>query len=182
MYKRQAGFTDTELVKVYKTILRPVADYMAVVYHSMMTDEQDEMVERLQAQALKNIFGWSHSYAALRIKAGVPTLRQRRIDLVDKFAEKCAANSRFARWFPKRPGMRAASRSKEKYLESFARCDRLRNSPLHYMRRRLNGKEGKQYGVRNQEYRDTLGDGIALVAGPASMMRRGRTVDGEREK
>ena len=29
------------------------------------------------------------------------------------------------------------------YLEEHARCDRLKNSPIFYMRRRLNGKEGR---------------------------------------
>ena len=46
------------------------------------------------------------------------------------------------------------SRSSQKYKEEFARCDRLKNSPLYYMRRRLNGKEGKTYGKRNSKYRD----------------------------
>ena len=37
----------------------------------------------------------------------------------------------------------------ERYQEFFARCDRLKNSPLFYMWRRLNGKEGQHCGRRN---------------------------------
>ena len=44
-------------------------------------------------------------------------------------------------------------------MEEFARCNRLRDSPIFYMRRRLNGKEGKSYGSRNRDYRDAPGAG-----------------------
>ena len=33
---RACGFSEAELVKVYKTVVRPVADYMAVVYLSLI--------------------------------------------------------------------------------------------------------------------------------------------------
>ena len=48
-------------------------------------------------------------------------------------------------------------RQGDKYVEFFAKCDRLRNSPLYYMRRRLNGKEGKKYGEKNSQYRVNFG-------------------------
>ena len=124
-------------------------------YHSILTDEQDEQIERLQAQALKCIFGWRVPYAEMRSKAGVTTLRQRRIEMADKFEEKAAGSTRFSGWFPRKQPTRSTSRVKDQYLETFARCDRLRNSPVHYMRRRLNGKLGKTYGERNRKYRDT---------------------------
>ena len=49
---KTAGFTEGELAVVYRTVVRPVLDYGAVIYHPMLTDEQDQAVERLQAQAL----------------------------------------------------------------------------------------------------------------------------------
>ena len=151
---RHAGFNQEELAKVYRVIVRPVADYMQVVYHSMLTDRQDEEVERLQSQALKLIYGRELPYRQMRERASVTTLRERRIEAVDKFAQKCAGG-KFARWFPLKRAQRSSSRAKgEKYAETFARCDRLRDSPLHYMRRRLNGKVGKRYGERNKRYRD----------------------------
>ena len=42
-----------ELATVYRTVIRPILDYCAVVYHPMLSDEQDQAVERLQARALK---------------------------------------------------------------------------------------------------------------------------------
>ena len=54
---RKAGFTNKELAKVYRTILLPIVDYCAAVYHPMLNDEQDQIIERLQSQALKCIYG-----------------------------------------------------------------------------------------------------------------------------
>ena len=144
-----AGFTQEELARVYTTVIRPILDYCAVVYHPMLTDEQDQQVERLQAQALKNIYGYRVSYAKMRRKAGIKTHRERRIALCDKFAEKARTNPMFERWFPLRSGRHA-----EQYHEKPARTDRLFNSALFYYRRRLNGKAGKTFGERNRRYRE----------------------------
>ena len=61
-------------------------------------------------------------------------------------------SDRFTSWFPKRVRARNTWGG-ELYLEQFARCDRLKNSPLFHMRRRLNGKEGKAISERNAERR-----------------------------
>ena len=142
---KKNGFNEEELVKVYKTCIRPVADYLDIVYHSMLTDDLDEELDRLQNQALKIIFGTRSGDTRLggrrlRELAGVTTLRERRVAHCDKFAAKCAESPRFGHWFPLRRGRRSARGSNlEKYQETFARCKRLRDSPLHFFRRRLNG-------------------------------------------
>ena len=147
-----AGFNEDELATVYRTVVRPILDYCAVVYHPMLNDDQDQQVERLQAQALKSIYGYKDSYQTMREKAGISTHRARRIALCDKFAEKAAANPRFESWFPLRTGR--SGRNAEMYHEFNARTGRLFNSPLYYFRRRLNGKDGKTYGKRNEKYRN----------------------------
>ena len=152
---KRSGFSCDELVTVYKTMIRPVAEYGCVVYHSSLTDEQDELLDRIQTQALKSIFGPFKSGRKLRAEAGISTLRERRIHLCDKFARKSLANPRFSHWFPIKK-TRASSRNRkgqEVFVENYARCERLVNSPLYYFRRRLNGKEGKCYGKRYAEYR-----------------------------
>ena len=153
---KNCGFTQEELTRVYATMIRPVSDYGCVVYHSSLTDEQDEELDRLQNQALKCILGPGLSGRRMRELAGVCTLRQRREDLCDKFAAKLAANPHFSDWFPIK-STRASTRSgvkREVYLEKTARCSRLADSPLFYFRRRLNGKAGKTYGKRYAEYRE----------------------------
>ena len=141
---KRNGFTADELVTVYKTIIRPVADYGSVVYHPSLTEEQEEALERLQNHALACIYGPGVSARIMREKANIPTLRQRRETQVDKFAAKCAANPLFERWFPLKTTRtsRRSGKTEEIYKETKARCDRLQNSPFFYYRRRLNGKPG----------------------------------------
>ena len=55
--------------------------------------------------------------------------------------------------------------------EEFARCNRIRDSPIFYMRRRLNGKDGKKYGERNREYRDG-GGRVSLEMNAARRKKR----------
>ena len=145
------GFAEKDLVTVYTTMVRPVADYMMEVYHSMLTDSQDEALERFQTHALKCIYGHRLSGRKMRELAEINTLRERRIEYCDKFAKKCIQSDRFDHWFPKREGR--ATRNSEEFEEQYARCDRLFNSPLFYMRRRMNGKPGRSYGLRNAQYR-----------------------------
>ena len=155
IHLQQHGFNTDELLRVYTTVIRPVAEYCAPVFHSMLTDREDEQLERLQSTALRYIYGFGISYAKMRdLAGGLETLRSRRIALCDKFANKCVTSERFSKWFKPHVRRRASSRSQTQYEEKFARCERLRNSPLFYMRRRLNGKPGKTYGKRNQQYRE----------------------------
>ena len=67
----------------------------------------------------------------MREKVGVSTLRAWREEPYDKFTAKCLKNERFMGWFPERP-MGRATRGSEHYLETFVRCEKLRNSPLFY--------------------------------------------------
>ena len=136
------------------TCILPVIDYCQVIYYPLLTDNQDQQVERLQAGALKCIYGYGTSYARMRELAEVSTLRQRRIEASDKFAKKSLGLPRFSGWFPLRNTGRSGVRRGEVFQEEYARTNRLFHSPIFFMRRRMNGKEGKRYGERNKEYRE----------------------------
>ena len=92
----------------------------------------------------------------MRDKANIPSLRERSIALCDKFANKCLADPRFSHWFPEKSSKTTLRQGKtcEKFREDKARCDRLFYSPIFYFWRRLNGKTGNNYGMRNAQYRD----------------------------
>ena len=114
------------LPRVYKTCVRQVADYLDVVYHSMLTDDLDEELDRLQNHALKIIFGPGKGGRTLRGLAGVTTLRERRVAHCDKFATKCAESSRYGGWFPLKNTRRSGRYGTcKKFAEKFARCERL---------------------------------------------------------
>lgn len=155
MHLKNIGFNEEELVQTYQSSIRPLADYCCPAYHSMTTDIHDQLLEQAQTGALRRIYGYKVPAMQLRQRSELETLRERRVKLTDKFATKCITDERFKHWFPVADG-RKSGRQSEKYKEFFAKCDRLKNSPLYYMRRRLNGKEGKKYGERNKKYRENF--------------------------
>ena len=67
-------------------------------------DAQDEYLDHCQMHALRYIYGKDMSYAKIREKAGVSTLRARREELCDKFRAKFIKRPRFQHWFLKKLG------------------------------------------------------------------------------
>ena len=131
------GFSTADLLKVYLSTIVPCHDYCSVVFHSSLTKQQSNSIERLQAQALKCIYGYDYSYRALLEMTGLPTLEARREARCDRFALKCAASDKFVNWFPLERNPRPV-RDRNLYKEFRARTVRLMNSPLFDLRRRLN--------------------------------------------
>ena len=131
------GFSQEDLLKVYKSTILPCHDYCSSVFHSSLTLSQTVVLERLQSKALKAIYGYEPSYRELVEKSGLTTLRARRELREIKFARKCVSSPRFSRWFPARlPGRE--TRDGSIYEEQFVRTHRCYNSPVYSMRRRLN--------------------------------------------
>ena len=131
---RKSGFSEDELLKVYKSYIRPSIEYSSTIYHPMITAEQQLLIERQQFFALKNIYGFTYSHRQLLEMSGLQTLHERRGEACKKFATKTAKNPRFTHWFPKR----RTRGGDEQYLELPARTDRRKQSPLYYYRRLLN--------------------------------------------
>ena len=131
------GFSQEDLVKVYKSTILPCYDYCSAVYHSSLTLSQTIVLERLQGKALKAIFGFEPSYRELVEKAGLTTLRARREVRELAFARKCVGSVRFSHWFPARNQVRD-TRDSLTFEEKIARTQRCYNSPVYSMRRRLN--------------------------------------------
>ena len=138
---KKNGFTDDELIRVYKSQMRPVAEYSSVAWHSLLTREQSENIERQQSQALKHIYGYKMSARKMRAKAGLDRLEDRREAACLKFAKKCSTGDRFGAWFERNVtgtrDRRSVGNYKD-YVQPRARTDRHNNSPLNYCRRLLN--------------------------------------------
>ena len=62
-----------------KNCLKPTRHWSAllqsIVFHSMLTDAQDEELEKLQATALRHIYGYGISYAKVLEESSLDTLR-----------------------------------------------------------------------------------------------------------
>ena len=132
---KRLGLTQQELVKVYTSILRSTVEFSSVVYGPMLTREQSNDLEHLQMQALKIIYGFDVSYRKILENTGLEKLEDRREKAIVRFAEK-NLDSKFAHWFPRNESKR--TRQGLEFKEERARTDRLRNSPIYCMRRRLN--------------------------------------------
>ena len=134
---RKAGLDEHDLIRVYKSTIRPVIEYSSVIYHSMLTKEQAEYIEKQQTRALKNIFGNQYSRRRLLELANLPTLEHRREQACLRFAQKTANNPRFQHHFVQKKTRLRANKASQ-YVEQNARTNRRKNSPYFYFRRILN--------------------------------------------
>lgn len=73
-----ADFSQDELLTVYKSTILPCHDYCSNVFHLSLTLSQTIVLEKLQAKALKAIYGFDPSYRELMERADLVTLRTRR--------------------------------------------------------------------------------------------------------
>ena len=120
-------------------MIRPVAEYCSSVFHTMISQSDSLELERIQAQALKGIFGWKLSYSKLLEKSGIERLDMRGENRFLELAKKMQQSSRFASWFPLRLNRRPELRDTgEKFKIYPATNERFANSPLNQMHRKLN--------------------------------------------
>ena len=129
-----------DLVKIYTTILRPVLEYAAVIYHHLLTSEQSEQIERMQRTAMNIIFGPSTSYRDALHRSGLPRLSERRSELFGKFALKTFNNPRYSHWFAPAPNKNHDLRKKPKILKKKPKTDRMIKNPMYQMIEYINNE------------------------------------------
>ena len=64
--------------EIYTIFVRPVIEYAAVVYGSLLTEESSNKLEQLQKRALKMIYGQKTSYSKCLELSGIATLKAKR--------------------------------------------------------------------------------------------------------
>ena len=137
-YLKKSGMSPSDICRAYVTYLRPVLEYSSITMHSMLTQESSDLIDRQQARALKIAYGFHLSSHQVQELSGLELLSLRRRKAVDRFALRLVDSPAFSHLFPLRPDDRRRSRVSHKYLEEHAKTSRLFNSPVFYMRRRLN--------------------------------------------
>ena len=145
--RKVAGFCDSQqdLKEIYILFVRSILEQSAVVWHSSLTDENRQNLERVQKSALRLILGHNYtSYQSGLNKIGLQTLDERREEICLNFARKCVKNEQFKQMFPLNKQTNMKTRHKEKYKVQFANTDRLQKSPIIYMQKLLNLDEQKQ--------------------------------------
>ena len=138
---KRRGMNNEQLKKVYTSMIRPSIEYASVAWHSMLTKEQANVLEGQQVQCLKKILGPGTSARRMRQVLQIEPLYERREKAVVKFGQKCLKSDRFRQWFPQRtipPYERRANVSYRLFYEPTCRTERHKNSPLNYIRKKLN--------------------------------------------
>ena len=129
-----------DLKIVYMTYIRSLCEQSSSVWHSSLTLENEEDLERIQKVAFKIILKnrYTDYQNALNILE-LQTLKERREELCLKFAQKCLSNPKMKVLFP--PNNRTHDmkpRSLEHFQILFANTERLKRSPIIYMQTLLN--------------------------------------------
>ena len=139
-FLKRSKMAPSNLLKVYKEVLRTSAEYSSVVYGSLIPEYLSEKLESVQKQALKIIFGHDVDYDELVTNGTIETLKDRREQALLRFALKAASSDRFGpAWFTENKearDLRASTMSK--YVEKHYSTERGRNNPISVMTRKLN--------------------------------------------
>ena len=132
-----------EMINIYVLYIRSVVEYSSVVWHSSLTQEDSNSLERVQKTALRIILkdNYVDYYHALNL-VDLETLFDRREKLCIKFATQCVKNKKMAHMFPLKSKV-VNTREHERYYVQPAFTDRLKYSAIPYMQRLLN-KKNKQ--------------------------------------
>ena len=142
LLRRVASFGTSveDLKNIYFLFVRSQLEQSAVVWHSSLTEENINDLERVQKSAAKIILGNKYqSYEKALDELGIDTLEERRKTLCYRFAKKCLNNEKAETMFPlneKRHNM--DTRKTEKYQVNHAHTDRLKKFALIYMQNLLN--------------------------------------------
>ena len=129
-----------DLKQIYISQIRSKLEQSAVVWHSSLTQRNENDLERVQKAALKVILreryqNYGDALTTLRIKS----LKDRREDLCLKFAKSCLKVEKFKKFFPLNKKDHVMSmRNSEKFALEKCGSVRYRDSALPYMKRLLN--------------------------------------------
>ena len=92
-----------DLKQIYTIFIRSILEQSCVVWHSSLTQEESDSLERVQKSAVKTILN-NHKidYEKALSRLNLDTLSVRRNDLCEKFATKCLGNDKTKSWFQKK--------------------------------------------------------------------------------
>ena len=146
---KYAGTGIEDLVIVYKIYIRSRLEYNSVVFHSSLTQEQSDSLDRCEAVCLRIILQEmfvSHSAACEML--GIRKLSDRRETRCLDFSKKCIKHPQNKRMFPVNPYIDndLNIRNREQYIVNFCRTETYRKSAIPYCQRLLNSEAMKTAG------------------------------------
>ena len=128
-----------DLKSIYTTYVRPVLEQSSVVWHSSLSSENCENLERVQRSAIRLIMGRKNFNYIESLK--LPTLQDRRSKLCYNFAKRATLNWKANKMFPIRKEKRENKRRfTEKYHVNKAKTKRYQQSAIPFLQKLLNEK------------------------------------------
>ena len=158
------GLHPDELIKAWRSMLRPITEYAVPLWHSGLTDADSNKIEFLQKKALGVILGCVYidnkryynldnnivTYNQALQKLSLTPLNERREVLTSKFAIDTARNEKHNGFFIEKQVQNIATRNMFVLDEPFCRTDRYFKSAIPYMSRMLNGVYLSKKKVQNK--------------------------------
>ena len=146
------GLQSEELICAWKSILRPNTEYAVALWHSGLSSQDSNRIERLQKRVLAIIFGTVYidfkryykinhhnlTYMEALHVTGLTTLRDRREVLTNNFALDMAKNENHNDLFPKYKHISTKTRNQCMINEILCKTNRYYKSAVPYMARVLN--------------------------------------------
>ena len=142
------GTSAEELKNIYILFIRSILEQSATVWHSSLTAENSDDLERVQKSAFKVILQDKfNGYKNALIVLELDTLSERRKQLCLNFAQKCLNNKKTKQMFPLNNKTHTMNtRNTDKFHVQHANTSRLQNSSIVYMQKILNeNEEAKQH-------------------------------------
>ena len=129
-----------EMVNMYILFIRSVLEQSCIVWHSSITVDDSNAIERVQKTALRIILAEDYSdyHSALQLTE-LSTLIERRSQLCLKFAKRHVRKGKDDGLFPRNVKI-VNTRPHEAFFVTPARTDRLAKSAVPYMQRLLNNQ------------------------------------------
>ena len=136
---KYAGVCQDDLIDIYVLFIRSVTEYCAVSFHSTLTQEQTNKIEKIQKTCLKVILGDPYTdYESALISCGLKKLSERRKIRCLNFAQKSLKHPRNSRLFPLNVENDHYVRNHEPFKVNFAKTSAYKKSSIPYCQNLLN--------------------------------------------
>ena len=134
---KKAGISDEDILYFYFIKIRSVLESNCVAFHSLLTKENSENIERIQKIVLRIIMNEDYfDYHHACLKLDVQTLASRRVKLCLSFSLKCLESDKHKHLF--KLNKQTNIRNPDIFAVPYAHTSRYFNSPKVYLTRLLN--------------------------------------------
>ena len=136
---KYVGVREEDLLDIYILFIRSVTEYCSVAFHSSLTQQQSDKMEKIQKTCLRVIMGDGYiSYQAALDYFGIQTLSNRRLKRCLDFSLKCLKHPKNQRIFPRNQNFNKRVRTSEPFKVNFACRNTYRDSAIPFCQRLIN--------------------------------------------